>query len=427
MFSIIIYMRSAILGLRKRESYNELINDLNHDPIGKYPDRTASQIENSNYLSQLRGGFEQMYLQNENIMKQQQKEILLREEAGSQPHSHHEQVINENRWRHHVPPDEPMPEAEVFHTPLRVPVGEPQEYAPDRDTPLFSGPTRSRSNRKAKQRNSPMIEEVQPEPEVFQIGTPRSRSTRKGRKSKIAHDVDSEAEKAHEMMIDDEEMKAARDDELKEYYVETSRLMLQEAQNQEIEDIMTGRGDKRRDEGANPKPAQPKAKTAAWTQQNSRWTKDEPIPKAPPPKANSPETDHEPKGRPGRPPKNSPKAEPKPTPASSSTDTPHAKAQAKAAPPASSRSKAIPVKKEPKPKPKHETEKVVLDTYDEWFKKGIGFLMDQLSVRRLNYDIYFPNPPNPDPREPKKPKVKKPKKQHKPEVIEMLLKFDGKN
>ena len=89
-------MNCAILGLRKRETYNELINDLNHDPIGKYPDRTAIQMKNSNYLSQLRGGFEHMYLQNGNVMKQKQQDILLQEEAGNMPQSHHEHVIREN-------------------------------------------------------------------------------------------------------------------------------------------------------------------------------------------------------------------------------------------------------------------------------------------------------------------------------------------
>ena len=93
-------------------------------------------MENNNYLSQLRGGFEQMILQNENVMKQKQKEILLQEEAGSMPQSHHQHVISENQWRHHVPPDAPMPEAEVFHTPLRMPVGEPHEYAPADTTPM---------------------------------------------------------------------------------------------------------------------------------------------------------------------------------------------------------------------------------------------------------------------------------------------------
>ena len=38
-------MKSAILGLRKRETYNELINDISNDPDIKYPDRTASHME----------------------------------------------------------------------------------------------------------------------------------------------------------------------------------------------------------------------------------------------------------------------------------------------------------------------------------------------------------------------------------------------
>ena len=32
-------------GLRKRETYEELISELEQDPIKKYPDRRASQIE----------------------------------------------------------------------------------------------------------------------------------------------------------------------------------------------------------------------------------------------------------------------------------------------------------------------------------------------------------------------------------------------
>ena len=253
-------MRSAILGLRKRETYEELINDISQDMINKYPDRSASQMENSNYLSQLRGGFEEMEKQNDAVQKEKQKQILIQDEAGSVAHSHHEHVIRENQWRHHVPPEQ---EQETFHTPLRIPVGEPYSYAPAGTTPVRPmDELRSRSNRKASERNSPLIQESQ----HFDIGTPRSRSPRKA-KFKIAHDVDSEAEKAHEMAIDDEEMKAEREEELRMQFVGTSRLMLEEAQNLGIEDIMTGRGDKRRDEGANPKPAQPKARTAGWTEQ----------------------------------------------------------------------------------------------------------------------------------------------------------------
>ena len=40
-------MKQAITGLGKRETYDELINDLNHDLITNYPDRRAPEIENS--------------------------------------------------------------------------------------------------------------------------------------------------------------------------------------------------------------------------------------------------------------------------------------------------------------------------------------------------------------------------------------------
>ena len=114
-------MKQAIIGLRKRETYEELINDLNHDLITNYPDRRASELENSNYMSQLRGGFEEMLIQNDNLMKEKQKEILLHEEAGKANVGRHEIAIHADRWRHHVPPEP----AEVFHTPERAAAPEP--------------------------------------------------------------------------------------------------------------------------------------------------------------------------------------------------------------------------------------------------------------------------------------------------------------
>ena len=57
-------------GLRKRETYNELIHDLEQDPIKHYPNRQATQTENSNYMSQLEGGFHDMMQQNERVVKE---------------------------------------------------------------------------------------------------------------------------------------------------------------------------------------------------------------------------------------------------------------------------------------------------------------------------------------------------------------------
>jgi hypothetical protein len=192
-------MKKAILGLRKRETYEELINDLNHDPITNYPDRRASEIENSNYMSQLRGGFEEMLLQNDNLLKEKQKDLLLKEEAGNANVGHHELLIDQSRWRPHVPPEPfdrfytperpaPAPESAAprrFEAaePLRVPVGQPMTYMPNRPEIQVSE-TRSRGSRKARNRNQPVIVEdpVIQEVEHFQIGTPKSRSGRRGKK-----------------------------------------------------------------------------------------------------------------------------------------------------------------------------------------------------------------------------------------------------
>ena len=183
--------------------------------------------------------------------------------------------------------------------------------------------------------------------------------------------------------------------------------MLQNSQNQLLEYIMTGRGDKRREEGANPKPAQPKAKTSTWKQQDTRWTKDEPIPKAPPPKANSsPEAEHEPRG---------PRGKPKSTPASSSTETPYAKAKAKAEAQRNpedtetTRSKTKPVKKNVNKKPTHDTDLIVLDNVGEWNVKPRGFLVDQIRKRP---GIKFNNTDA--------------KRMKKADMIDKLLRFDGK-
>ena len=212
-------MKQAIIGLRKRETYEELINDLNHDQITNYPDRRAAELENSPYLSQLRAGFEEMMLQNDSLLKEKEKEVLLHKEVGKANIGRHELAIHQDRWRHHVPPEP----AEIFHTPerapapesapprrfeaaepFRVPVGQPVAYQPNRPEIQVSE-TRSRGSRKARDRNQPIIDPVIQEaaPEQFNIGTPKSRSGRKGRKPNFAHDVDPIVEEAHAIAIDD--------------------------------------------------------------------------------------------------------------------------------------------------------------------------------------------------------------------------------
>ena len=77
-------------GLRKRETYDELINELERDPIKHYPNRKASQIENSNYMSQLTGDFDEMMQQHERVAKEKIKENLLQQMAASSGTSVHQ-------------------------------------------------------------------------------------------------------------------------------------------------------------------------------------------------------------------------------------------------------------------------------------------------------------------------------------------------
>ena len=79
-----------ITGLRKRPTYDELINEIGEDPIKRYPDRRASQIENSNYMSQLSAGFQGVIEQNEKVMKEKTKQLLLQEMASGSAVSHNE-------------------------------------------------------------------------------------------------------------------------------------------------------------------------------------------------------------------------------------------------------------------------------------------------------------------------------------------------
>ena len=72
-----------LTGLRKRETYDELLNEIGEDPIKKYPDRRASQIENSNFMSQLALGFREVIEQNERILKEKPKELLLQDAVAS--------------------------------------------------------------------------------------------------------------------------------------------------------------------------------------------------------------------------------------------------------------------------------------------------------------------------------------------------------
>ena len=123
-------MKQAIIGLRKRETYDELINDLNLDLITNYPDRRASELENSSYMPQLRGGLEEMLIQNDNLLKEKQKEILVHEEASEANIGRHEQAIKADRTQRNPPaPQTPAPQTPAPQTPApQIPQNSPHKY-----------------------------------------------------------------------------------------------------------------------------------------------------------------------------------------------------------------------------------------------------------------------------------------------------------
>ena len=70
-------------GLKKRQSYDEIVDYLsNKQEKIKYPNRLATQLRNSNQLSNLLDGNGEglinMELQQQNIIKEQQKEIAIK-------------------------------------------------------------------------------------------------------------------------------------------------------------------------------------------------------------------------------------------------------------------------------------------------------------------------------------------------------------
>ena len=66
------------MNLRKKPTFNELINYLNDQPKIKYPDRTATLLRNSHYLSQFDGNLFDLEEQQKEIAKAQLRETEIR-------------------------------------------------------------------------------------------------------------------------------------------------------------------------------------------------------------------------------------------------------------------------------------------------------------------------------------------------------------
>ena len=82
-----------MIGLKKRPTYDELVNSLDVDQIKHYPDRQATGFENSNYMSQLALGFQEVTIQNDRMMKEKTKSILFQELGQASSTSHREMTV----------------------------------------------------------------------------------------------------------------------------------------------------------------------------------------------------------------------------------------------------------------------------------------------------------------------------------------------
>ena len=96
-------------GLKVRPSYDELINLLDKPVDYKYPDRKASQLRNSHWLSQLDGdSYRAMDELHHNMIKEHEKEGILKGYATS-----HNLSLANLRAHHLAPPGAPS----SYHTP----------------------------------------------------------------------------------------------------------------------------------------------------------------------------------------------------------------------------------------------------------------------------------------------------------------------
>ena len=79
-------------GLRRKPTYNELIGEVENsdDIIKNYPDRRASFMRNHPYLTTLDGEnfMEAMNMQQNNMIRSQQKDLLIRDYATQNGLSH---------------------------------------------------------------------------------------------------------------------------------------------------------------------------------------------------------------------------------------------------------------------------------------------------------------------------------------------------
>ena len=343
-------MRKSIIfeGLKVRPSYEEFLNILDKPLDLKYPDRKASQLRNSHWLSQLDGdSFRAMDELHHAMLKEQEKEAILKGYASS-----HNVSLASLRAHHLAPSEHNEPAAGPVYYDLTPPPSPRSHDSPMRQpqTPI---PTQQ-----VPQDIFPQTEEhYQSVPKRVKQSTTRKvkipKVAKPDRKFKGMHDeeLDDRIEKEQEMHVDDAEMKEKQVDAKLKTLLNEIDIMLEPnsgVKRSSDESSSSTRpkakannkkqGEKRDADTSPPKSAKSKAKS-------KKPEEDETVRALDYNQETNPENDH-PK------PKNKPKDK-------------------------------VPIKKDiPKHKVVHGTQ-IEKHTFDEWMKKGRGFLVDQIGLRHI--------------------------------------------
>ena len=212
-------MRKSITfeGYKVRPSYEELINTLGKPLDLKYPDRKASQMRNSHWLSQLDGdSFRAMDELHHSILKGHEKEALLKSYASS--HS----VSLASVRSHHIAPSEHGATAA------------PSEYSAPAVLPEYFKTWTPPPSPRHQQTEVHQQPEVLPEVQQYYQQVPEAprqsknikvkskiekRESKKESKFKQMHDedYDEKVKDQHEMNLDDAEMQQQRASLKKEF------------------------------------------------------------------------------------------------------------------------------------------------------------------------------------------------------------------
>ena len=344
-------------GLHRRPLYNELIGLLDKPLITHYPDRKATNLRNSNWLQQLDGDdFQAIKQLNHNIMKDQEKTILLKQYAQStgaplqEVRAMHTQTTQpeyfnmsagESRSHHDASSISSIEKMEEEYFPTETLFG--PEVDTRREQYHYQVPTTTRSktyNKAGKKKG--YLGKVNPRGEMFN------------------EKMEEEVAEEHDAEFDDVMHEAEQKEEKEKSFVDQVASFFFGETMTDIDHHMPQHSRKTKEPASPVREERASASTGVAIYESPVAARPKAKAKAENPKDDNPESDHEPKGPPGRP-KGSKKKEPK-------------------------------VKKEPaatkRPEVVHGTQIFFRDTFEEWMKEPKGNLLDQIDRRKNIRDKY---------------------------------------